>query len=92
LIRNIGDIASVLEDAKKVAKRYRELTGKPLGITGEVAEFTAATLLNLELAEARQSGYDAVKKQPARNSKCRLKEGVVFPVRQIQGRELEGSN
>jgi hypothetical protein len=38
-------IRSILQEAKDVAKMYRKLTGKPLGITGEVAEFTAATLL-----------------------------------------------
>ena len=50
------EIRSILQEAKEVAKKYRKLTGKPLGITGEVAEFTAATLLGLDLAEARQSG------------------------------------
>ena len=50
------EIRDVLDEAKKLAKRYMALTGKPLGITGEVAEFTAATLLNLELTDARQEG------------------------------------
>jgi hypothetical protein len=49
-----------IEAAKAVARRYRELTGKPLGITGEVGEVLAARLLGLELANARQAGYDAV--------------------------------
>lgn len=52
-------IASLLNDAKKLAKEYRKLTSKPLGITGEIAEFSAATLLHLDLAKARQAGYDA---------------------------------
>jgi uncharacterized protein (UPF0254 family) len=33
--------------AKRIARRYRELTGKPLGITGEVGEIQAARLLGL---------------------------------------------
>ncbi|MCK4393317.1 hypothetical protein KAX17_10475 [Candidatus Bipolaricaulota bacterium] len=49
-----------IEAAKAAARRYRELTGKPLGITGEVGEVLAARLLGLELADARQAGYDAV--------------------------------
>jgi hypothetical protein len=57
---DIAALRSVIRDAKEVAKRYRNLTGKPLGITGEVGEFTAAELMNLRLTGARQPGYDAV--------------------------------
>lgn len=54
------ELEEVLSAAIDVAVRFKELTGKPLGITGEIAEFSAAKLLNLKLAEARQAGYDAV--------------------------------
>jgi hypothetical protein len=57
---DIASLRSVIRDAKKTAKQYRTLTGKPLGITGEVGEFTAAELMNLRLTGARQPGYDAV--------------------------------
>jgi len=57
---DIAALRSVIRDAKEIAKRYRNLTGKPLGITGEVGEFTAAELMNLQLTGARQPGYDAV--------------------------------
>jgi hypothetical protein len=50
----------IIADAKAVAQRYRKLTGRPLGITGEVAEYEAARLLGLRLADVRQHGYDAV--------------------------------
>lgn len=56
------EIQEILEQAKQLAARYKRLTGKPLGITGEIAEFNAASLLNLELAEARTAGYDAYDK------------------------------
>ncbi len=36
------------------------MTGKPLGITGEVAEYEAARVLGVKLTPARQAGYDAV--------------------------------
>ena len=70
---DMAEIESVLEDAKKVARQYKRLTGKPLGITGEVAEFTAAKLLHLELAEARQSGYDAIRKEHGKEVKVQIK-------------------
>jgi hypothetical protein len=55
------ELLVLLQQAKKLAKRYLELTGRPLGITGEIAEAEAARLLNLELAPARTAGYDALR-------------------------------
>jgi hypothetical protein len=57
---DIAALKVVIQDAKEVAKRYRNLTGKPLGVTAEVGEFTAAELINLQLMKARQPGYDAI--------------------------------
>lgn len=56
---DLEKVGEVLENARRSAIRYRELTGKPLGITGEVGEFEAARLLHLALADARQKGFDA---------------------------------
>jgi hypothetical protein len=53
-------ILEILGDAKKLAQEYRQLTGKPLGITGEVAEYEAARILGVKLTPARQAGYDAI--------------------------------
>ena len=55
--KEVGDL---LRAAKKIAKRYRELTGQPLGITGEVAECEACRLLGLELTDVRSPSYDAI--------------------------------
>lgn len=43
----------LLQQAKSLAQRYHRLTGKPLGITGEVAEFEASRILGVKLAPAR---------------------------------------
>jgi hypothetical protein len=51
----------ILRDAKCLALEYRQLTGKPLGITGEVAEYEAARLLDIDLTPARHAGYDGVR-------------------------------
>lgn len=53
-------VLAILAEAKALAREYRELTGKPLGITGEIAEYEAARLLSVTLTPARQSGYDAL--------------------------------
>ena len=59
--RNLAEIGKVLSAARRAAVRYKVLTGKPLGITGEVAEYEAARILDLTLTKARQEGFDARK-------------------------------
>src|SRR5882757_8775931 len=57
-------VREILATVKPLAAEYYRLTGKPLGVTGEVAEFVAAECLGLELADARTAGYDAVRNGP----------------------------
>lgn len=54
-------IGKLIEQARALAVEYKQETGKPLGITGEVAEYEAARILGLELADARTPGYDALR-------------------------------
>ena len=49
----------ILSDVRILATEYYEATGKPLGVTGEIAEFEASEKLGLELAPPRTEGYDA---------------------------------
>jgi hypothetical protein len=83
----MNGIAEILADAKSLAKKYRKLTGKPLGITGEVAEFSAAQILGLELAEARQSGYDAIRNENGKVTKIQIK-GRCIPSNAKPGQRL----
>lgn len=57
-------VREILAAAKPLAAEYYQLTGKPLGVTGEVAEYIAAELLDLELAPPRTKGYDAILQTP----------------------------
>lgn len=54
-------VREILATVKPLAAEYYRLTGKPLGVTGEVAECIAAEILGLELAPARTAGHDAVR-------------------------------
>lgn len=73
---DLSTLDGTVQAAAVVAKRYRELTGKPLGITGEVGEVLAARLLGLQLADARQAGYDAVSSD---GNRVQIKARSVFP-------------
>jgi len=72
-------IMEVLRDAKRLAQEYRALTGKPLGITGEVAEYEAARLLGVELATARQAGYDAIERMDGTARRLQIKGRCLLP-------------
>lgn len=70
-------VMELLREAKRLAQEYRALTGKPLGITGEVAEYEAARLLDIELTPARHAGYDAVR--TADNRSYQIKGRCILP-------------
>lgn len=72
-------LGEVINAAKKIAKRYRELTGRPLGITGEVGEYETVRLLGLRLTAVRQSGYDAVRGEGSSVCKIQIKARCVLP-------------
>ena len=74
-----SELLDVLDKAKQIAKRYRELTGRPLGITGEIGELEAARLLGLELADVRQAGYDAIRRTNDGIEKLQVKTRYVPP-------------
>jgi len=61
LRRNEGRVRDILAAVKPLAAEYYRLTGKPLGVTGEVAEYVAAEILGLKLVAARTVGYDALR-------------------------------
>jgi len=66
-------IHAILEEVRKLAIEYHQLTGKPLGVTGEMAEVEAARLLGLELCDARQSGFDATRVRGEGPSRVQIK-------------------
>jgi len=74
-----NELMTLLQQAKEIAKRYRSLTGRPLGITGEIGEYEAARLLGLELAKVRQSGFDAIRHSADKEQRLQIKTRCVLP-------------
>lgn len=72
-------LMALLREAKSLAARYYALTHRPLGVTGEVAEFEAVRLLKMHPAKARQAGYDATRQR-----------GDIVEKLQIKGRCVQG--
>ena len=69
----------ILGEAKKLAQEYYALTMKPLGITGEVAEYEAARILGVELTPARQAGYDAIERSEKSVRHLQIKGRCLLP-------------
>ena len=76
---NDDRVIGILRDAKLLAREYYRLTGKPLGITGEVAEYEAARILGVELTAARQAGYDATERQDGEIRRLQIKGRCLLP-------------
>ena len=76
-------LRDVLHQAKAVGVRYYALTGKPLGVTGEVAELEAAEKLGLTLLDARSPGHDALRTD---GSRVQIKGRAVAADRRYRGR------
>lgn len=80
------ELVELLRQAKLLAVRYRQLTGKPLGITGEVAEFEAAAILGLDLHAARTAGYDATEVREGKLVRVQIKGRCIADPKRVTGR------
>lgn len=79
------DARQLLREAKQLASRYYAATGKPLGVTGEIAEFEAAERLNVDLAPPRTPGYDATQIRDGRVCRIQIKGRAVSSADRYRG-------
>jgi hypothetical protein len=77
--RHMERLAKLVARAKRLGREYYELTGRPLGVTSEIAEYEAARLLGLILAPVRQTGYDATRKTRKGVQHFQIKARRVLP-------------
>ena len=57
---SVYDVEKLMVEARKLAAQYRVATGKPLGISSEIAVHDVIRLMDLQPAENPQAGYDAI--------------------------------
>ena len=69
----LNKLDEIIPQIKALAIEYYKITGKPLGVTGEIGEYEAAKILNLELQEARTAGYDAIRYIDGRKERIQIK-------------------
>lgn len=74
-------LLEILTSVKALAKEYYDLTGRPLGVTGEMAEFEAHRRLQVELTPVRQPGYDAIERVGGEVRRLQIKGRCLQPNR-----------
>jgi hypothetical protein len=82
---SLNALADLLEEARRIGTAYYRLTGKPLGITGEVGEYEVARIMGLTLLDARSPGYDAI---GADGRRVQIKARMFAPGRALGGQRL----
>jgi hypothetical protein len=70
---DIARVKDILASVKPLAAEYYRITGKPLGVTGEVAEYIAAETLDLVLVPPRTPGHDAIRKTSDGDERIQIK-------------------
>ncbi len=90
MTKEADQIRAILARAKDAAVEYYDLTGKPLGITGEIGEFYAAEELGLDLAPARAAGYDAT--DPQSGKTIQIKSRALDEAKPLGGQRVGSIN
>ncbi len=72
-------VDKLMSEARRLAVEYRTATGKPLpGVSGELANYDAARLLNLEIVKDQPGGYDAIGKGAREGKRVQIKGRTIF--------------
>lgn len=75
---SLYSVDKLISEARRIAAEYRRATGKPLGISAEIATHDACTFLELEPCE-EALGYDAVGLKGERKGQCfQIKGRAIF--------------
>lgn len=72
-------VDKLISEARRIAADYRRATGKPLGISAEIARHDACQFLQLEAVENPGLGYDAIGlESPRQGRRIQIKGRAIF--------------
>lgn len=74
----IYSVEKLMTEARRLAREYREATGKTLPITAEIAVNDAIRLLGMEPAPSGEQGYDATLVYHNETLRVQIKGRVIF--------------
>lgn len=76
---SLYSLDKLISETRRVAAEYRRTTGKTLGgVSGEIAEYDAARILDLELLKQKPGGYDAVGRGKRDGDRVQIKGRAIF--------------
>ena len=70
-------IDALITQARRLAAEFRAVTGKPLPVSAEIAQYDASRLLGLEPVSPGTGGYDAVGRGSRSDRRIQIKGRVV---------------
>lgn len=71
----------LMAEARRLAREYREATGRSLPISAEIAKYDAVRLLELDPDDQSGVGYDAVGTGPRAGRRVQIKGRAIFDER-----------
>ena len=75
---SVYSVDKLISEARRIAAEYRRATGKPLGISAEIAQHDACQILHLEVAP-QGSSFDAIGTEGERKGRrIQIKGRAVF--------------
>jgi hypothetical protein len=74
----VYDVDKLMLEARKLAANYRRATGKPLGISNEIAVHDVIRLMKLVPAEPGAGGYDAIGTGSREGKYIQIKGRTIF--------------
>jgi hypothetical protein len=76
---SVYDVDKLMLEARKLAADYRKATGKPLGISNEIAVHDVIRLMHLSGVEAGVGGYDAIGTGEREGRRIQIKGRTLIP-------------
>jgi hypothetical protein len=74
----VYSVDKLMAETRRLAAEYRRMTGQTLAVSGEIARYDAARLLDLRLEEARVGCIDAIGRGQREGKRIQIKGRVIF--------------
>jgi len=75
----VYSVDKLMAETRRLAAEYRRMTGQPLAVSGEIAKYDAARLLDLEVCNEPGLGYDAIGRSGERaGRRVQIKGRAIF--------------
>lgn len=76
-------VDTLIAQARRLAAEFRKVTGKPLPVSSEIAQYDASRLLDLELVHPGMGGYDAIGRGPRAGQRVQIKGRAILDEQRV---------